>query len=69
MHWAAKRLLVDLNGEYFFYRRFAVFANLTNLRDAPVDNEVYGPSTPGHAQFRDRARFGAVWTFGRRGSF
>jgi len=68
-NWASKRLLIDVNAEYTFYRRVAVFVNLTNLHDAPVAFEVYGPRTPEYAQFRDQARFGAVWTIGIKGSF
>lgn len=68
-NWASKRLLVDLNGEFRFYRHYVLFANLTNLRDAPVDLEIHGPNTPDHAQFRQRQQWGAVWTFGVRGTF
>ncbi len=67
--WWSKRLYLDLNGEYYFWKRFAVFANLRNVGDAPDDVEVYGPSTPEHAQFRQRIHFGSLWTFGFKGTF
>jgi TonB-dependent receptor len=68
-NWGSKRLLFDLSGEYFVRQHVAVFANLSNLYDAPVDVEIAGPSTPEHAQFRQRQTFGSMWTFGVRGSF
>lgn len=68
-NWASKRLLIDINGEYRFDPRFGVFANLANVGDAPVDVQIFGPSTPEHAQFRQRQQFGAIWTFGLRGTF
>ena len=39
-NWASSRMLVDLNGEYRLHRNVSVFANLTNLDDAPVDLEI-----------------------------
>ncbi|MEO6244628.1 MAG: TonB-dependent receptor, partial [Opitutaceae bacterium] len=51
-NWALKRLNVDVSGEYYIRSRIAVFANLRNVGAAKDDNEVFGPSTPAHAQFR-----------------
>jgi len=68
-NWGLKRLSVDLLGEYYFARRFAVFANLRNVGDATDDFELSGPSTPPHAQFRSRLDFGSLWTFGVKGTF
>ena len=68
-NWNSKRLLVDLNAEYRFAGRLALFANLANLRDAPVDLEISGPATPEHAQLRQRQQWGATWTFGVTGTF
>lgn len=67
-YWS-KRLYLDLNAEVFFYKRYAVFAALRNVGDAPDDVKVYGPSTPEHARFRQRIEFGSLWTFGIKGSF
>ena len=68
-NWGLKRLSVDLLGEYYFAKRFAVFANLRNVGDATEDFELSGPSTPPHAQFRSRLDFGSLWTFGVKGTF
>lgn len=67
--WWSKRLYLDLSADYTFYKRFAVFASLRNVGDAPDDIEVHGPSTPAHAQFRQRIEFGSLWQFGIKGSF
>jgi len=67
-YWS-KRLYIDVSGEYYFYKRFAVFANLRNIGDTPDDVQVYGPSTPEHAQFRERIAFGSLWMFGIKGTF
>ncbi len=67
-YWS-KRLYLDLNAEVKFYKSFALFAALRNVGDAPDDVQVYGPSTPEHAQFRQRIEFGSLWTFGIKGTF
>ena len=67
--WRGRRLYIDVLGEYYFWKRFALFANLRNLRDQPEDREIAGPSTPEHAQFRQRVDFGSLWTFGIKGTF
>ena len=68
-NWGNKRLYIDVLGEYNLSRRFALFANLRNLNDATEDFEIAGPSTPAHAQFRQRTDFAALWTFGLKGKF
>ena len=68
-NWWSKRLYLDLNGEYYFYKRLAVFANLRNVGDAPDDQKIYGPSTPAVARFRQRIAFGSLWMFGIKGTF
>ncbi len=68
-NWGSKRLYIDVLGEYNFQKRFAVFANLRNVGDATEDAEIYGPSTPKHARFRQRLDYGALWTFGVKGTF
>ena len=64
-----KRLYIDLQGEYTVWKRFAVFANLRNIGAAYEDTEIYGPSTPQHAQFRQRLDHGSLWTMGVKGTF
>jgi iron complex outermembrane recepter protein len=68
-NWTSKFLFLDLQGEYYLYKRFAVFANLRNVRDATNDFKVYGPSTPEHARFQRRTTYGSLWSFGVKGSF
>jgi TonB-dependent receptor len=67
--WGSKKLNLDLQGEYFLRRGFAIFANLRNVLDATEDVEITGPLTPPHAQFRSRQDFGSLWTVGFKGSF
>lgn len=67
--WMSKQLFLDLQGEYHFSRRFALFANLRNVGDATNDTQIFGPSTPEHAQFRQRTTYGSLWSFGVKGSF
>jgi TonB-dependent receptor len=67
--WWSKRLYLDLNGEYYFWKRFAVFASIRNIGDAPDDIKVYGPSTPAVARFRERIEYGSLWSFGVKGTF
>jgi iron complex outermembrane receptor protein len=68
-NWGTKRLNIDVQGEYHLTRNLAVFANLRNVGNAYDDFEIYGPSTPEHAQFRSRRDYGALWMFGVKGSF
>jgi len=68
-NWTAKRLTIDLLGEWYLRRGIAVFGNLRNLSDQPFDTKAAGPSTPAYAQFRTRAQNGAQWTFGMKGTF
>ncbi len=67
--WRQKRLNLDLQGEFKLTPRFNLFANLRNVGVATEDFERTGPSTPAHAQFRERQDFGASWTFGVKGTF
>ena len=67
--WISKRLYIDLSGDYYLTKRFAVFASMRNLNDATEDVKRYGPSTPAHARFRSREDFGSLWTIGLKGTF
>ncbi len=68
-NWSSKRLVVDFNGEYRLTNWLSAFAALSNLLNEPVDNEIFGASTPEHAQFRQRQNYGALWTFGLKSRF
>ena len=65
----SKRSYLDLTGEYSITRRLALFANLRNINKPVDDVEITGPTTPAHAQLRQRQDFGSLWTFGVKGSF
>jgi iron complex outermembrane recepter protein len=67
--WMSKQLFLDLQGEYYFRRSFGIFANLRNVGDATNDTQIFGPSTPEHARFRQRTTYGSLWSFGVKGSF
>ena len=68
-NWAARRLYIDVLGEYYFWKRVGVFFNLRNVGALTEDAEIHGPSTPPHAQFRQRLDHGSLWTFGLKGTF
>jgi iron complex outermembrane receptor protein len=67
--WGSKQLFLDIQAEYYLRRGFGVFANLRNVGDATNDTQIFGPSTPEHAQFRQRTTYGSLWSFGVKGSF
>ncbi len=68
-NWRSKRLYIDVVGEVYFYKRMAVFFNFRNIGDATEDQQVYGPSTPDVARFRQRIDYGSLWTFGVKGTW
>ncbi|MEY2882073.1 MAG: hypothetical protein RLZZ15_4453, partial [Verrucomicrobiota bacterium] len=68
-NYSSKRLYVDVLGEYYFWKRVGLFANLRNFNDATEDTEILGPHTPAHAQFRQRIDYAALWTIGVKGTF
>ena len=68
-NWGSKRLVVDVNAEYVFWKRTSVFAALNNVLNEPVDNKIYGPGTPDYAKFRQRQNYGSLWTFGVKSVF
>ena len=67
--WGSKQLFLDVQGEYLLRKRFALFANLRNVNDATNDSQIYGPSTPEVARFKQRTTYGSLWSFGVKGSF
>lgn len=68
-NYASKRMYVDVLGEYYFWKRVGFFFNLRNVGDATEDVEIYGPSTPEIAQFRQRIDYASLWTFGIKGTW
>ena len=68
-NYSAKRLYVDVLGEYYFWKRVGFFVNLRNVTDATEDTEIRGPNTPEHAQFRQRIDYASLWTIGIKGTW
>ena len=68
-NYNSKRLYVDVLGEYYFWKRVALFVNLRNVGAASEDTEILGPSTPENAQFRQRIDYASLWTIGVKGTF
>ncbi|HRE83120.1 MAG TPA: TonB-dependent receptor plug domain-containing protein [Opitutaceae bacterium] len=68
-NWIAARLYLDLEGQFQLNKSLSLFANFRNIKDAPQDQETFGPNTPERAQLRLRSEFGSLWTFGLKGTF
>jgi len=68
-NYSSKRLYIDVLGEYYFWKRVGLFVNLRNVGNATETTEIYGPSTPEHAQFRQRIDYASLWTIGIKGTF
>ncbi len=68
-NYSGKRLYVDVLGEWYFWKRVGLFANLRNVGDATEDTEIRGPNTPAHAQFRQRIDYASLWTIGIKGTW
>lgn len=68
-NWTSKRLVIDVNAEYYLSKRIGAFAALSNIMDDPIDNKIYGPMTPDYARFRMRQNYGALWTLGVKSKF
>ncbi len=67
--YAAARTSFDLTAEHQLWREFRFFAKFRNVTDVGADFEFYGPATPEVARFQQRERYGALWTFGLKGTF
>lgn len=63
-NWNQPMLTLDLQGEYYLRKGFALFAAARNATAYYTDTEISGPNTPAYAQLRARQDFGALWTFG-----
>jgi hypothetical protein len=68
-NYSSKRLYIDVLGEYYFWKRVGFFVNFRNIGAATEDTEILGPSTPEHAQFRQRIDYASLWTIGVKGTF
>ena len=63
-NWNQTMRTLDLQGEYYLRKGFAVFASARNATGYYTDTEVSGPNTPDYAQLRARQDFGVLWNFG-----
>lgn len=63
------RLYLDANLEFRLTNHFGVFLNGRNITNVPQDDQRYGAATPVYAQLYRREMFGAVYTFGFKGTF
>lgn len=68
-NYDGSRLYLDINGEYYFSRRFGLFASFRNVNNVLDQSYVYGPNTPEYARFTGRDDYSAAWTFGMKGTF
>ena len=68
-NWWAKRLYIDVYGEFKLTKRCALFASLRNVGDATEDLKILGPNTPAYATFRQREDFASLWTMGMKAVF
>lgn len=65
--WGAKQSYFTFSGEYYFYKSFAVYADLHN----PVmnDDEIIAPGAPAYARRAVRQQYPGLWTIGIKSSF
>lgn len=63
-NWNQEMLTLDLQGEFYLRKGFAIFASARNATAYYTDTEISGPNTPAYAQLRARQDFGALWTIG-----
>ena len=68
-NWRSKFGILDIIGEYYFRKNFAVYTTLRNIGDTPDDFSVAGPSTPPAARLMSREYGGSLWTFGIKSTF
>jgi TonB-dependent receptor len=68
-NYTARRVFLDLLGEYNLTPRLGLYFTLRNVLDMPEQQEVDGPGVPQHATFRSAEFSGSLWTFGLRGTF
>jgi TonB-dependent receptor len=64
-----ERSYLEVTGEYSLTKHVALFVNGRNLDDQPEDVEIKGPSTPAQSVFRQREKFGTLWTVGLKATF
>ena len=68
-NWSSSRIYLNVDGEVRFHQHWSLFANLRNLTAVLEDVEIMNPSTPTHAQLRNRADLGSLWSIGVKTRF
>ncbi len=63
------RMVQDANLEYRFHKKFAVYASVRNLASEPRPLITYSPNAPAYTRPRTYTFYGALWTFGVKGTF
>jgi TonB-dependent receptor len=63
------RKIQDGSVEYRFHRKFALFAAVRNLANAPRPLVVHSPSIPAYTRPSGFTFYGALWTMGIKGTF
>jgi iron complex outermembrane receptor protein len=63
------RMVMDGSVEYRFHRRFALYGSVRNLANEPRPLITYSPNAPAYTRPRTYTFYGALWTFGVKGTF
>lgn len=63
------RMVQDGSIEYRFHRKFAVYASIRNLANAPRPLITYSENAPAYTRPRAYNFYGALWTVGVKGTF
>jgi TonB-dependent receptor len=63
------RMVMDGSVEYRFHRRFALYSSVRNLANEPRPLVTYSPNAPAYTRPRTYTFYGALWTFGVKGTF
>ncbi len=63
------RTVMDANVEYRFSRALALYTSVRNLANEPRPLITYSPNAPDYTRPRSYTYYGALWTFGVKGTF
>ncbi len=63
------RMVQDANVEYRFHRRFSLYTSVRNLANEPRPLITFSPNAPAYTRPRTYTFYGALWTFGVKGTF
>lgn len=63
------RTVMDGSVEYRFHKQFALYTSVRNLANEPRPLITYSPNAPAYTLSRGHTFYGALWTFGVKGTF